>query len=66
MSEQQPAFQYSVKIDTTAKGTAVVTIHCYGNDIDKIRQEAVAQYEQTVKELRAKNFVTPSEGGKAQ
>jgi hypothetical protein len=63
LSEQpQPTFQYSVKIDTTAKGAAVVTIHCYGNDMEKVRKEAIEQYEQTIKELRAKNIVTASEG----
>lgn len=63
MSEQQqPTFQYSVKIDTTAKGAAVVTVHCFGSDLEKVRKEAVQQYEQTVKELREKNIVTASEG----
>lgn len=58
MSEQQPTFQYSVKIDTTAKGAAVVTVHCYGNDVEKCRNEAIENYDRTVKELRAKNIVT--------
>jgi hypothetical protein len=30
--------------------------------MEKVRKEAVAQYEQTVKELREKNIVTASEG----
>lgn len=66
MSEQQQqTFQYSVKIDTTAKGAAVVTVHCFGNDPEATRLQAVEQYTKTIEELKGKGLTVAAEGGKA-
>jgi hypothetical protein len=63
--QQQPTFQYSVKIDTTAKGAAVVTVHCFGNDAEATRRQAVEQYTKTIEELKGKGLtVATAEGGK--
>jgi hypothetical protein len=52
--QQSPQlYQYSVKIDTTAKGVAVPTIHCYSNDMDTARKQAVEQYIKLLDSLEA-------------
>jgi hypothetical protein len=48
---QPQLYQYSVKIDTTAKGIAVPTIHCYSNDRETARTQAIEQYVKLVDSL---------------
>jgi GH35 family endo-1,4-beta-xylanase len=61
MSEQQPQqqpqlYQYSVKIEMTAKGLAMPTIHIYSNDMQTARNQAVEQYSKVIEELKAKGL----------
>jgi hypothetical protein len=64
MSEQ-PLYQYSVKIEMTAKGLAMPTIHVYSNDIEKVRKQAVEQYARVIEELKAKGLPVASPDLKA-
>jgi hypothetical protein len=53
MSDQQtenPLFQYSVKIERSAKG-ARWTVHCYSNDRQIALNEAVQMYDEVGKKL---------------
>jgi hypothetical protein len=50
LSEDQPTFQYSVKIERTAKG-ARHTIHVHSNDKETAIAESVAMYEDVAKRL---------------
>jgi hypothetical protein len=54
--QQSQLYQYSVKIEMTAKGLAMPTIHVYSNDIDLARKQAVEQYARTIEELKAKGL----------
>jgi hypothetical protein len=60
MSEQQQQqpqlYQYSVKIEMTAKGLAMPTIHVYSNDMENARRQAVDQYARVIAELKAKGL----------
>lgn len=59
MSEQQQqpqVYQYSVKIEMTAKGLAMPTIHVYSNDMEKARMQAVDQYVRVIEELKSKGL----------
>jgi hypothetical protein len=61
MSEQQQQqqpdlYQYSVKIEMTAKGLAMPTIHVYSNDMQTARKQAVEQYSKVIEELKAKGL----------
>jgi GH35 family endo-1,4-beta-xylanase len=59
MSEQQQQpqlYQYSVKIEMTAKGLAMPTIHVYSNDMETTRKQAVEQYVKVIEELKAKGL----------
>jgi GH35 family endo-1,4-beta-xylanase len=59
MSEQQQQpqlYQYSVKIEMTAKGLAMPTIHVYSNDMETARKQAVEQYVKVIEELKAKGL----------
>jgi hypothetical protein len=59
MSEQQQQsqlYQYSVKIEMTAKGLAMPTIHVYSNDMKRAREQAVDQYARVIEELKAKGL----------
>ena len=61
MSEQQQPpqpqlYQYSVKIEMTAKGLAMPTIHVYSNDMQTARKQAVEQYSKVIEELKAKGL----------
>jgi GH35 family endo-1,4-beta-xylanase len=58
MSEQQQPqlYQYSVKIEMTAKGLAMPTIHVYSNDMENARRQAVDQYARVIEELKAKGL----------
>jgi hypothetical protein len=53
---QAQIYAYSVKIDTTAKGVAMPTIHVYSNDMETARKEAVEQYAKTFQDLEARGF----------
>lgn len=61
MSEPQ-VYQYSVKLESTAKGLIMPTIHVFGNNLEAVRVQAVQQYEQVVADLRAKGLSVASEG----
>ena len=58
MSEQQQQqpqlYQYSVKIEMTARGLAMPTIHIYSNDMETARKQAVEQYARVIEELKTK------------
>ena len=60
MSEQQQQqpqlYQYSVKIEMTAKGLAMPTIHIYSNDMETARKQAVEQYAKVIEELKSKGL----------
>jgi len=60
MSEQQQQqpqlYQYSVKIEMTAKGLAMPTIHVYSNDMETARKQAVEQYNKVIEDLKAKGL----------
>jgi GH35 family endo-1,4-beta-xylanase len=60
MSEQQQQqpqlYQYSVKIEMTAKGLAMPTIHVYSNDMEMTRKQAVEQYTKVIEDLKAKGL----------
>ena len=59
MSEQQQQaqlYQYSVKIEMTAKGLAMPTIHVHSNDMQTARTQAVEQYAKAIEELKAKGL----------
>ncbi|HKI09836.1 MAG TPA: hypothetical protein VKA09_15680 [Nitrososphaeraceae archaeon] len=60
MSEQQQQqpqlYQYSVKIEMTARGLAMPTIHIYSNDMETARKQAVEQYAKVIEELKAKGL----------
>jgi hypothetical protein len=60
MSEQQAQqpqlYQYSVKIEMTAKGLAMPTIHVYSNEMEGARKQAVEQYAKVIEELKAKGL----------
>ena len=59
MSEQQQQpqlYQYSVKIEMTAKGLAMPTIHVYSNDMETSRKQAVEQYAKVIEELKSKGL----------
>ncbi len=59
--QQQPQlYQYSVKIEMTAKGLAMPTIHVYSNDIERARRQAVDQYTAVIEELKAKGLPVAS------
>lgn len=65
MSEQQQQqppqlYQYSVKIEMTAIGLAMPTIHVYSNDIEAVRKQAVEQYARVIEELKAKGLPVAS------
>jgi hypothetical protein len=64
MSEQQQQqpqlYQYSVKIEMTAKGLSMPTIHVYSNDMETARRQAVDQYFRVIEDLRAKGLPVAS------
>jgi hypothetical protein len=63
MSEQQQQpqlYQYSVKIEMTAKGLAMPTIHVYSHDMQTARTQAVEQYAKVIEELKAKGLPVAS------
>jgi hypothetical protein len=63
MSSPEPTlYAYSVKLESTAKGLIMPTIHVYSNDMELARKQAVEQYHKTVEELRAKGLMVATEG----
>jgi hypothetical protein len=55
--QQQPQlYQYSVKIEMTARGLAMPTIHVHSNDVETARKQAVEQYAKVIEELKAKGL----------
>jgi GH35 family endo-1,4-beta-xylanase len=58
MSEQQQPqlYQYSVKIEMTAKGLAMPTIHVYSNDMETARKQAVEQYTKVIEDLKTRGL----------
>jgi hypothetical protein len=54
--QQQQLYQYSVKIEMTAKGLAMPTIHVYSNDMETARKQAVEQYTKVIEDLKAKGL----------
>jgi hypothetical protein len=55
--QQQPQlYQYSVKIEMTAKGLAMPRIHVYSDDMQTARKEAVEQYYNVIEDLKAKGL----------
>lgn len=56
MEEIMQQFQFSVKIEMTAKGLAMVTVHCYSNDLSDARESAVAVYQNTIQQLRERGL----------
>jgi hypothetical protein len=55
--QQQPQlYQYSVKIEMTARGLAMPTIHIYSNDMETARKQTVEQYTKVIEELKAKGL----------
>jgi HPt (histidine-containing phosphotransfer) domain-containing protein len=62
---QQPTFQYSVKISQTAKGAATVDVHVFSNNLEAARVQAVQQYAQCIEDLKSKGLtVAMDKGGK--
>lgn len=59
--QQQAAFQYSVKIERSAKG-ARWTVHCYSNDRQIALNEAVQMYDEVGRKLEEQGLgVVPVE-----
>jgi hypothetical protein len=54
-------YAYSVKLESTAKGLVMPTVHVYGNDMEECRKNAIEQFHKTVDELRAKGLTVASE-----
>jgi uncharacterized protein YbjQ (UPF0145 family) len=62
MSNPEPVmYAYSVKLETTAKGLVMPTIHVYSNDMETARSQAVEQYTKLTEELKAKGISLASE-----
>ena len=66
MSDQQneqPSFQYSVRIERSAKG-ARWTVHCYSKDLETAMNESVKAYDEVGQKLADKGLaVAPAESG---
>jgi hypothetical protein len=54
--QQQQLYQYSVKIEMTAKGLAMPTVHVYSNNMETARKQAVEQYTKVIEDLKAKGL----------
>jgi GH35 family endo-1,4-beta-xylanase len=63
--QQQQLYQYSVKIEMTAKGLAMPTIHVYSNDMETARKQAVEQYFTIIEDLKAKGLPVAHSENKA-
>jgi len=65
-NQQSPppvTFAFSVKLDTTAKGAVVPTVHVYSNDVEQVRTLAVQLYVKTIADLKAAGLKPATEGG---
>lgn len=61
MSDEQTQFQYSVRIERSAKG-ARWTVHIYSNDKETALNEGVRMYDEVGKRLEAEGLtVAPIE-----
>ena len=47
-------YTHSIKIETTAKGLAQVSVHVYSNSKEEVQQHAVTLYLSTISDLRDK------------
>ena len=68
-AEQQPAAQIystSVKIEQTAKGLAMVTVHIYSNSDEDASARAVNLYIETLKSLAQKGQTTASQASEVK
>jgi hypothetical protein len=63
MSEQEPQYPYSVRIERTAKG-ARWTVHCYGKDLESAMAESIKAYDELGNRLQEKGLaIAPAESG---
>lgn len=63
MSEPQQ-FQYSVKLESAAKGLIMPTIHVFSNNLEGARVQAVQQLAPVIEDLKGKGLsVAPVEKG---
>jgi hypothetical protein len=61
MSSPDPVvYAYSVKLESTAKGLVMPTIHVYSNDMETARRQAVEQYAKLTEDLKAKGIAIAS------
>lgn len=57
MSSPEPVtYAYSVKLESTAKGLVMPTVHVYSNDMETARTRAIEQYHKTIEGLREKGI----------
>jgi hypothetical protein len=64
MTAEQPElhqFAYSVKLETTAKGLVVPTVHVYADEPSLAREKAVALYVHTIADLMTHGFKSATE-----
>ena len=55
MSSPEPVtYAYSVKLESTAKGLVMPTIHVYSNDMETARMQAIEQYTKLTEDLKAR------------
>lgn len=53
-------YAYSVRLESTAKGLVMPTVHVYGNDMETARKQAVEQYVKITEDLKAKGITIAS------
>lgn len=63
-SPEPVVYTPSVKVEMTAKGAAMVTIHVYANDDTEARERAVALYQNTIGDLKSAKIPVASEVAK--
>lgn len=57
--QQQPQlYRYSSKVETTAKGLKMVTVHVYGNDLETVRRETTELITKITNDLKANGYRT--------
>ena len=63
-NEQQPQlYRYSSKVETTAKGLKMVTVHVYANDLRTARRETMQLVTGITDDLKANGYRTADFGG---
>lgn len=60
-SPEPVTYAYSVKLESTAKGLTMSTIHVYSNDMETARKQAIEQYTKLTEDLKAKGVALASE-----